>query len=74
MSTLKEYFEFEKEARSIRRKMADWKFINDQPEPIRTALIVFVETGDLWVSAKLAGMKMEEFNELRIKAKIPMVI
>jgi len=74
VSSLKEYEKWFKEAREIRRKSADWDFINRQPEPIRSALIVLVETGDLWVAAKIAGMKLDDFNELRLKAKIPIVI
>ena len=31
----------------------------------------YVETGDLYVAAKIAGLTVEEFNELRIKARIP---
>ena len=71
---LRGFEEWFKEAREIRRKSADWDFINKQPEPIRSALIVLVETGDLWVAAKIAGMKLDDFNELRLKAKIPIVI
>jgi len=71
---LKEYFEFEKEARSIRRKMADWKFINSQKEPRRTALIVYVETGDLKMACKLADMILWDFVELLRKSNIPIVL
>jgi hypothetical protein len=40
---------------------------------VRVALEYYVEVGDLYNAAKLAGMTMEEFNELRIKAGIPSV-
>ena len=62
------------EAREIRRRMADWKYIEKQPEPIRTALVTLVEIGDLWVAAKIAGLSLGEFNEIRLKAKIPLVV
>jgi hypothetical protein len=65
-----EYFE---EAREIRRRYADWEFIKSQPPKLRVALEYFIEVGDLYNAAKLAGMSMEEFNELRIRAGIPSV-
>ena len=65
-----EYFE---EAKRIRRRYADWEFIKSQPPKLRVALEYFIEVGDLYNAAKLAGMSMEEFNELRIRAGIPSV-
>jgi hypothetical protein len=65
-----EYFE---EAKKIRRKYANWEFIKSQPPKLRVALEYFIEVGDLYNAAKLAGMSMEEFNELRIRAGIPSV-
>jgi len=65
-----EYFE---EAKKTRRKYANWEFIKSQPPKIRVALEYFIEVGDLYNAAKLAGMSMEEFNELRIRAGIPSV-
>lgn len=61
------------EARRIRRSMADWGFIEKQPPRIREALKYYVETGDLYVASRIAGLTIEEFNELRIRAKIPNV-
>ena len=63
----------EEEARQIRRKQADWNYINNQPTKLKLALVHYVETGDLYVSAKIAGITVEEFNEQRIKARIPHV-
>jgi hypothetical protein len=68
------YEEFEREARELRRRSADWEFIERQPEPIRAALKVLVETGDLWLAAKVAGLPVDEFDEIRLKAKIPIVV
>ncbi|MEM1610636.1 MAG: hypothetical protein QXQ57_03185 [Sulfolobales archaeon] len=59
------------EGREIRRKEADWDFINKQPPRIRAALIYYVEKGDLYVASRIAGVSMEEMNDLRIKARIP---
>ena len=60
--------------RSIRRRYADWNFINSQPAKIKMALILFIETGDSYKAAKLAGLTVDEFEEIRIKAKIPKVV
>jgi hypothetical protein len=68
------YEEFEREARELRRRSADWDFIERQPEPVRAALKVLVETGDLWLAAKVAGLPVDEFDEIRLKAKIPVVV
>ncbi len=62
------------EAREIRRRSADWSYIESRPEPLRTALKVLVETGDLWYSAAVTGVPLDELNEERKKAKIPIVV
>jgi hypothetical protein len=61
-------------ARELRRKEADWSYIESRPEPLKTALKLLVETGDLWYAAALTGVGLEELNEERIKAKIPIVV
>jgi hypothetical protein len=58
------------EAREIRRRYANWDYIRKQPPRIRVALEYYVETGDLYVASRIAGVTIEEFNELRIKAGI----
>ena len=63
----------EEEARELRRRFADWDFISKQPPKIREALKYYIEKGDLYVAARIAGLTVEEFNELRIKAGIPNV-
>ncbi len=70
---LEKWRKLEEEAREIRRKEADWKFIENQPPRIRAALKLYVETGDLYVASRLAGITVEEFNEIRKKAGIPNV-
>jgi len=62
------------EAREVRRKSADWDYIESRPEPLRTALKVLVETGDLWYAATMTGVPLDELNEERIKARIPIVV
>jgi len=71
---IKRWEEEDKEAREIRRKSADWNFIESQPEPIKSALKCFVELGDLYVSSRIANMSIDEFNEVRKKARIPVVV
>ena len=73
-NAIERWMEEGEEAREIRRKHADWKFIEEQPEPLRSALKCFVELGDLYLAAKIAEMGIDEFNQLRIRAKIPIVI
>jgi len=70
----KKWEEEDREAREIRRKYADWSFIESQPEPIKSALKCFIELGDLYVASRIANMSVDEFNELRKKARIPVVV
>ncbi len=60
--------------KEIRRREADWKYIESLPTKLKYALILFIETGDEYKAAKLAGLTLDEFNEIRLKAKIPKVI
>ena len=62
------------EAREVRRRMADWDFINSQPARIRFALVYLVEKGDRYVAAKIAGLPLDEFDEVRRRANIPVVV
>ena len=71
---LEELEEFEREARELRRRSADWEFIEKQPEPIRAALKLLVETGDLRLAARIAGLPVDELDEIRIEARIPIVL
>ncbi len=66
--------EEEREARELRRRLADWGFINKQPPRIREALKYYVEKGDIRRAARLAGLTIEEFRELLRNAKIPVVV
>lgn len=70
---MKKWVEAEKEAREIRKRYADWEFINSLPPKLRAALLYYIETGDLYVASRIAGLTVEEFNELRIRANIPNV-
>ena len=68
---IKELKDREEEARRVRRAEADWEFINSLPPRVRLAIIHYIETGDIYVSARIAGMSVEEFNEVRIRARVP---
>ena len=74
VSRAEEVEEILREARETRRRMADWDFIERQPPKVREALKVYVETGDLYVASRIAGVSMDEMNELRVKARIPHVL
>ena len=70
---LEEWEREDEEAREIRRRSADWDFIERQPPRLRLALIVYIETGDPYKAARIAGVTLDEFNELRMKAGIPSI-
>jgi len=70
---VEKWVETEREAREIRKRYADWEFINSLPPKLRAALLYYIETGDLYVASRIAGLTVEEFNELRIRANIPNV-
>ena len=61
------------EARELRRRYANWQFIQQLPPKLKAALIYYKETGDIYVASRIAGMSVAEFNELRIKARVPSV-
>ncbi|RLG51055.1 MAG: hypothetical protein DRN96_06185 [Thermoproteota archaeon] len=61
----------EERAREVRRRMADWSFIERQPPRIKAALIYYVKTGDLRRAQRIAGLKLEEFIDLIKRAGIP---
>jgi len=61
------------EAKRVRREHADWDFIEKQPPKIKAALKYYIETGDMYVASRIAGLTVDEFNELRVRAKIPNV-
>ena len=62
------------EDREIRKRCINHDFIKKQPLRIRKALEPLAETGDLYFASRIAGLKPEEMNELRIKANIPVVL
>jgi len=67
---LEEWRVIDEELRDLRRRSANWEYIRRLPPKLREALELYIETGDLWLAAKLAGMTVDEFNEVRIKAGI----
>jgi len=73
MRSVEERRRLEEEAREIRRREADWGFIESQPPRLKAALKLYVETGDIRLSSALAGLSLEEFRELLRAAKIPVV-
>jgi len=71
---IKRWAREDEEARRIRREKANWDFIEKQPPKIKAALKYFIERGDRYVAAKIAGLSLDEFDEIRLKANIPVVI
>ena len=70
------YEKFKKEMeedRKIRKESAKWNFIKNQPLRIKKGLEALVESGDLWVASRIAGITLDEMNDIRIRADIPMI-
>ena len=74
LKCLKELKQSSEEAREVRRKSADWDYIESRPEPLRTALKVLVETGDIIGVSQDYSIPLDELDEERMKAKIPIVL
>lgn len=64
----------DEEFKEIRKKHANWKYIEKQKPKIKAALKYFIEKGDLYVASRIAGFTVDEMNELRKKADIPLVV
>ncbi|MCI4456797.1 MAG: hypothetical protein JHC19_01790 [Desulfurococcaceae archaeon] len=72
--TIREWIEYFREAREIRRRYANWDFIRSQPPKIRIALEYYIETGDFRTAAKMSNMSVDEFIEIaKESANIPTV-
>ena len=61
------------EDRKIRKESAKWTFIKKQPLRIKKGLEALIESGDLWVASRIAGITVDEMNDIRIKANIPTI-
>ncbi|ABL88520.1 PaREP6 domain containing protein / PaREP6 domain containing protein [Pyrobaculum islandicum DSM 4184] len=66
--------ESEEEARELRRRHADWRFIESLPPRLRAALVYYIETGDLRRAQQISGLDLDDFRELMRKAKVPLVL
>jgi len=67
---LQELIEREREARELRRREADWNYINSLPPRIKAAVRLFIETGDLRLSQKVSKLGLEEFVEHLRRANV----
>ncbi len=63
----------EVEARELRRRYADWRFIEQLPPKLKAALIYYIETGDLRRAQQLSGLDLDNFRELMRRARVPLV-
>ncbi len=70
MEKLQELINREREARELRRREADWNYINSLPPRIRVAIKLFIETGNLRLSQKISGLGLEEFVEHLRRANV----
>ena len=71
---LEKWRKLEEEAREIRRKEANWDFVERQPPRLKAALKYYIEFGDIRTAAKIAGLAIDEFRMLLISANIPTVV
>ena len=63
----------EEEFREIRRRYADWDYIRRQPLRIRAVLEFYVETGDIRLASRLAGLNISVFRNILREANIPVI-
>ena len=67
---IKELEEREREVREMRRREADWNFINSLQPRVRSAVVLFIETGDLRLAQKLSGLDLEGFIDVLRRARV----
>ncbi|WP_054857817.1 hypothetical protein [Vulcanisaeta sp. JCM 16159] len=67
---IRELEERERELREMRRREADWDFINSLPPRIRSAVVLFIETGDLRLAQRLSGLGLEDFVDILRRARV----
>jgi hypothetical protein len=60
--------------RDIRRKEADWDFINSLNPRLKWAVKLFIEKGDLRLAQRMSGLDLEDFIEILRNAKVPVFI
>jgi len=60
--------------REVRRREANWEEIERLPTKLKEAVIFYIEHGDEYVASRIAGISLEEFEELRIRLRIPKVV
>ncbi|MEM1569056.1 MAG: hypothetical protein QXP31_06885 [Pyrobaculum sp.] len=70
MSVPEWLIEREAELRELRRREADWAFIESLPPPVRGAVKLFIETGDLRLAQKISGLDLEDFVEILRRARV----
>ncbi|MGC9136845.1 hypothetical protein [Caldivirga sp.] len=67
---IRELEEHEREVREMRRREADWDFINSLSPRVRSAVILFIETGDLRLAQRLSGLGLEDFVDILRRARV----
>jgi len=67
---LEEWGRVDEELRELRRRSADWKYIESLPQRVRRAVLHFVETGDLRESQRMTRLHLEDFVEILRRAGV----
>ena len=67
---LEEWEEEDRELRELRRRSADWKYIESLPPRVREAVELYVEQGDLRLACELSGLPLDEFVEVLRRAGV----
>ncbi|MEZ0319108.1 MAG: hypothetical protein ABWK05_03820 [Pyrobaculum sp.] len=57
--------------REVRAREADWEAIERLPPRLRASVKLFIETGDIRLAQRLAGLSLEEFVELLRSVRVP---
>ncbi len=70
---LEEIERWDKEARELRRRGVDWDRVNRLPPRLRAAIKYYIETGEIRVASRLAGLPILKFRELLRELKVPVV-
>ncbi len=60
--------------REIRRREADWSFINSLNPRLMWAVKLFIEKGDLRLAQHMSGLDLEDFIEVLRSARVPVFI
>ncbi len=67
---MEEWRAVDEELRELRRRSADWGYIESLPPRVREAVRAYVERGDLREAQELSGLGLDEFIEVLRRARV----